>query len=194
MIYKVSSIVRSRRNYILKLKGPKLDYKPGQFVMLKYGDIKRPYSISSAPDFDYLEFFITNVGGTFTSKLDDLYDKEIEVIGPYGNFTFDGEERAIFISSGSGISPIMSMIRSIKNSGDYHLFASFKYLDDNLYSSELKSIRNIKVNIRYTQEGDSRFSLEDFNEFKDYKAYLCGNKEFVLNFAKIFSNKKFEYW
>ncbi|MEM2379905.1 MAG: hypothetical protein QXS53_01075, partial [Candidatus Anstonellales archaeon] len=123
------------------------------------------------------------------SKLDELYGKEVIVKGPYGRFTYHNQKSAVFISTGSGIAPIMSILRHIYSSeleGDFYLFSSFRFREENLYESELRLMSRLGLNIdiRYTGEGDSRFNIEDFREYKEIDMYLCGNREFIMNIVR----------
>ncbi|MEM1700506.1 MAG: FAD-binding oxidoreductase [Candidatus Anstonellales archaeon] len=190
-LYRVGAINRGGRNYLLRLypiqRG--LEYLPGQFINILYSNLERSYSIASHPSYPYLELFITNIGGAFTSKLDELYGKEVIIKGPYGRFTYHNQKSAVFISTGSGIAPIMSILRHIYSSeleGDFYLFSSFRFREENLYESELRLMSRLGLNIdiRYTGEGDSRFNIEDFVEYKEMDMYLCGNREFIMNIVR----------
>jgi ferredoxin-NADP reductase len=89
---------------------------------------KRPYSIASSPNNrKMLEFYIHRVEqGSLTPS---LWDKDVidalesahagtrvEVSGPGGKFTFDeaDERDPVFIASGTGLAPFMSMIRKLR--------------------------------------------------------------------------------
>lgn len=189
--YQVKTIIKGARNYVLRLYPlkEKIDYLPGQFINLIYNNIERSYSIASIPSFPYLELFITNINGEFTSKLDEIYEKILIIKGPFGRFTYSNQNKAVFISTGSGIAPIISILRHIYSSkidGDFYLFSSFKYREENIYESELRLFKNMGLNLelRYTQEGDSRFTSQEFLRFLDYDFYVCGNREFALSIAK----------
>lgn len=190
-LYRVGAINRGGRNYLLRLYPihNSIQYLPGQFVNIMYSGLERSYSVASHPSYPYLELFITNIGGAFTSKLDELQGKEIMVKGPFGRFIYQNQERAVFISTGSGIAPIMSILRHIYSSdqkGEFYLFSSFRYREENLYESELRLMSRLGLNleIRYTGEGDPRFTLEDFQKYRDIDMYLCGNREFIMSLIR----------
>ncbi len=98
-----------------------VDFAPGQYVTMRIPELglERCYSISSAP-FGTNIFTITVKrvpGGEVSTHLHDnvrVGDK-LHVDGPYGLFStsFHQAERHLFLSAGSGITPIMSMVRSL---------------------------------------------------------------------------------
>lgn len=201
--YKVGSILIGGRNYLLRLYaiGEKLEYKPGQFINIKYQDIERSYSIASIPGFPYIELFITKIDGMFTSKLDSIKDQELLVKGPFGRFLYHNQNKAVFVSTGSGITPIISILRYIYGNGiegEFYLFSSFRYREENLFESELRVFerRGLKLDIRYTGEGDPRISMEELKPYRDIDMYVCGNQQFVVSVSKEVQPKRFyvEAW
>ncbi len=195
--YKVNSILIGGRNYLLRLYpiDKNLDYKPGQFINIVYQNIERSYSIASIPSFPYIELFITKIDGMFTSKLDDIKNQEVLVKGPYGRFLYENQNKVVFVSTGSGITPIISILRHIysnKIDGEFYLFSSFKYREENIFESELRLYERLglKLDIRYTKEGDNRISMEELIPYKDIDMYVCGNKEFALSISKEVKPKR----
>ncbi len=102
----------------------KITYVPGQYLTLildiEGEEIRRSYSLSSSPDIDTsLSVTVKKVDNGKVSKY--LVDKikpgdEIKVMEPKGNFTteFDGEKERTFVlfAGGSGMTPIMSIMKS----------------------------------------------------------------------------------
>lgn len=98
-----------------------VDFEPGQYVTMRIPELglERCYSISSAP-FGTNTFTITVkrvAGGIVSSYLHDSIrvGDRVHVDGPYGLFStsFHPARRHLFLSAGSGITPIMSMVRSL---------------------------------------------------------------------------------
>ncbi len=126
-----------------------VDFKPGQFIMLKRPDyeVKRSYSIANSPfDRGYLEFVIRiNENGKLTPKLKELKEgDEVEYDGPFGKFIFKEEDReTLFIAGGAGISPIRSMLRYAIRKGTFKqskfwLFFGFNTVDDFIFREEFE--------------------------------------------------------
>jgi ferredoxin--NADP+ reductase len=97
-------------------------FEPGQYmtigVFVDGKIVQRPYSVASAPgvagDTGY-EFYLRLVqGGTFTPILWDLpVGHRMRMIGPKGKFLLepDDDRTHLFISSGTGNAPFVSMMR-----------------------------------------------------------------------------------
>lgn len=113
-------------------RGERFDFLPGQFAMLELKidgqKVLRPYSISSAPLSHLIEFTIKRVPSASPDFPPGVVSNWIsnqmqvgDVItlrgGPKGDFTCGHEipPKLLLISAGSGITPMMSMLRWIYN-------------------------------------------------------------------------------
>jgi ferredoxin-NADP reductase len=82
----------------------------------------RSYSVASAPD-DSREFELTVerlAHGEVSTFLHDVVEPgdELEVRGPIGGwFVWDGEAPAVLVGGGSGVVPLMAMVRYARNRG-----------------------------------------------------------------------------
>lgn len=111
--------------YYLKLTPAEpLEYKPGQYVDIRIPGTEHHRSFSMAGTSpDSLEFMIKAYpGGKFSGLLEDGSVKagdELDVTGPYGVFTLrpSSPRRLLFIGGGAGMAPILSLLRSMKESG-----------------------------------------------------------------------------
>ncbi len=108
----------------VRFDGEPTPFEPGQYmtigVMVDGRIVQRPYSVASPPaaiGTDGYEFYVRLVqGGTFTPLLWELpVGHPMRMIGPKGKFTLaEGDERThIFISSGTGNAPFVSMMRQL---------------------------------------------------------------------------------
>jgi ferredoxin-NADP reductase len=108
----------------VRFDGEPTPFETGQYmtigVMVDGRIVQRPYSVASAPAVagtDGYEFYIRLVqGGTFTPLLWRLpVGHRMRMIGPKGKFTLqpDDGRTHIFISSGTGNAPFVSMIRQL---------------------------------------------------------------------------------
>ncbi|MEA2612553.1 MAG: ferredoxin/flavodoxin---NADP+ reductase [Chloroflexota bacterium] len=103
-------------------------FEPGQYmtigVFVDGKIVQRPYSVASAPgeagDTGY-EFYLRLVqGGTFTPLLWDLpVGHRMRMIGPKGKFLLEPDDTRthLFISSGTGNAPFISMMRDMLAAG-----------------------------------------------------------------------------
>jgi len=98
-------------------------FEPGQYATLGLMGmeklVQRPMSVSSsADDLSEYEFFIRRVeGGGFTPLLwERSVGDAINIKGPKGKFLLQGDgRRALFVASGTGLAPFISMIETLRN-------------------------------------------------------------------------------
>lgn len=105
-----------------------LDYRPGQFLTLRipsdlYGSVARCYSLSSSPYSDEAPQVTVkrdrNDGYASNWLCDNVKPgMEIEVLPASGVFTPTSlDENLLLIAAGSGITPIMSIVKSVLGQG-----------------------------------------------------------------------------
>ncbi len=228
--YRITQVKKHGENIrIYRLEsatGETLVFKPGQFVNLYLKEngafsLFRQFSIASQPGLDYLEFCIKIApDGRFTAPLDKLpVGSEIGLAGPFGHFVYAGQEHCVFVAAGTGIAPMMSMLRHItdnKVNGAFTLLYTNKTRDSILYYDEIKELgkRNpsIKTVFTLTQEPPDDWSGERgrinpdmvkkyVSNLSDSTWYFCGPVEFVkavkdqvLNNGAKPQNIKIEGW
>lgn len=101
-----------------------ISFQPGQFLWLTLGETplfraQHPFSISSgATGSDQLEVTIKELGD-HTSRIGEVEPGTSAFVdGPFGNFVLDdGAEEAVFVAGGVGITPIMSILRTLRHRG-----------------------------------------------------------------------------
>ncbi|SER27529.1 pyridoxamine 5'-phosphate oxidase family protein [Lentzea albida] len=99
--------------------GEPFDFRPGQFFTLVADvggvPVRRPYSASSAPGTTRLEVTVKQVkGGRFSQHVRSLRAGDrVAVRGPSGAFHVETGQDVVLIAAGSGVTPMMSMIRTV---------------------------------------------------------------------------------
>jgi len=140
-------------------------FAPGQFAWLTawktpFSDTEHPFSItSSAERKSEIEMSIKDLG-PFTKKIRTLKPGDrVYVDGPYGAFNLDrfpGAKRLIFIPGGIGVSPIMSMLRTMADRGDRRpilLFYCNREWETVTFKEEIKDLKSkLKLETIYTIE------------------------------------------
>lgn len=105
----------------------RLSFQAGQYVDIKIpgADEHRSFSMANTPSTAHeLEFMIkVYPDGHFSGLLDSGEIKvgdELELTGPYGVFTLraTSTRRMLFIGGGAGMAPILSLLRSLEESGN----------------------------------------------------------------------------
>ncbi|MCS6968363.1 MAG: ferredoxin--NADP reductase [Cytophagales bacterium] len=126
---KVKDITRETEDTVtLHLRQPlfsKIKYKPGQFLTLILNingkSVRRAYSLSSAPEIDdTLSITIKRVPGGLVSNYVNDHVKVgdyVDILEPIGNFYLepnkDLQRHIVLFGSGSGITPLMSIAKSV---------------------------------------------------------------------------------
>jgi glycine betaine catabolism B len=141
----------------------------GQYLNLKLTidgkRVNRSYTIASPPTRrDYCEISVKRASNGYGSKhLHDTWKPGdlIKVGAPAGKFHFAGHEadRIVLIAGGIGITPMMSVMRSLTDRGwhgEMYLLFSVRLVKDIVFREELAQLqaahRNLKV--CYTVSGD----------------------------------------
>ncbi len=188
-----------------------LKYKPGQYLLLKipYEDkiFSRAYSLSTSPFIDeFPAITIKRVkGGKISNYLNDEIKVNHKIIStlPKGNFTIEchieNQRNIVCIAAGSGITPLMSIIKSIliKESKSR---ITLIYVNRNetsiIFKNFLKKIENkyknrFKIIHILTQPESSWKGLKgrpDYNSFQklfknftNTEIFLCGPKQMMEN-------------
>ncbi|GLY50454.1 hypothetical protein Lesp01_41100 [Lentzea sp. NBRC 102530] len=95
------------------------DFRPGQFFTLVTEidgvQVRRPYSASSVPGSATLEVTVKQVeGGLFSRHVRTLAPGDrLHVRGPSGDFHAEPGHEVALIAAGSGVTPMMSIIRAL---------------------------------------------------------------------------------
>jgi len=137
----------------------RLNAKPGQFLtfdwMVQGKKLPRSYSISSSPlRSAFVEITVKEQGvvSTFLNR-EALEGLTVEAHGPFGQFYFDETRHRsiVLFAGGSGITPIISMLRYIAEvSPDtgITLFYAIRSEHDLIFEHELESLRELLPKFR----------------------------------------------
>jgi ferredoxin-NADP reductase len=142
--------------------GRRLIARPGQFLTFSFlfdgKKIARSYSICSSPARSgYVEITPKRVSqGCVSVFLNDRarVGMTVEATGPHGHFCFDENkhQNIVLIAAGSGITPIMAMLRYIDDlclGTPATLLYSVRTSDDIIFQSELEELRGRLKNFHY---------------------------------------------
>src|SRR3989339_558784 len=133
--------------FTFKLQDPaEISFIPGQYVILKVPKdgayISRLYSIaSSSQTKDTLELLVEIIPNGLGSNYLDKLKINTEVIfqGPAGMFKLrDSNKQKVFLVTGTGIAPILSIIKSNFQFSNFQLFWGLKNYQDVYLLEELK--------------------------------------------------------
>jgi ferredoxin-NADP reductase len=153
----------------------------------------RSFSVASPPgDGAEIELTVERLeDGEVSTFLHDelIVGDEIEVRGPIGGwFVWKGDQRALLVGGGSGLVPLMSMLRHARNTGRtdlLHLVVSVRSPDDLPYAAELDPTEQTIVYSRVAPSGyaraPARITAADLEPLvrPDLEAYVCGSAGFA---------------
>ncbi len=187
-------------------------FKPGQYLTFRHlsngEEIRRSYSICSTLDQDYIAVAVKQIpDGRFSTyaNLTLKVGDSLESMPPEGNFLIDDmeAENYLFLAAGSGITPIMSMIKTLlatNQRANVTLMYGNKRTASIIFQEELEDLKNIYlqrfnlVHVLSQESGDTalttgRISPEKcamlFDKSIDSQnlqgVYLCGPSKMIMD-------------
>jgi predicted ferric reductase len=176
---------------VLKPLGVPIVYAPGQFAFLRFeaegiDSEAHPYSFSNANNGPYARFTVKALGDD-TAALQNLEcGAKAFLEGPYGDFSYRNlsNRKQVWIAGGVGITPFLSMGRSLAGSNKYDIrfFYGTESLEDAVFLGEFLDITrhlpdnfNTKV-VSKDVEGFVTLDLlkESLGNLGDFDYMICG--------------------
>ncbi|NEA30289.1 ferredoxin reductase family protein [Streptomyces sp. SID13031] len=137
-------------------------FNAGQFAWLKFGSTafvfeEHPFSITSTAVRPHLKQFTIKALGDFTELLSALRPgRRVFLDGPYGGFTIEGHNGAsgfIMIAAGVGITPMLSMLRTLADRRDcrrHWLIVAARTVEELMLRPEIEEVRN-RLNLKVVE-------------------------------------------
>jgi len=185
--------------FILRLNRGNFQFEPGQYVIIRIPNESkgREYSIFSGINDDFLDFLVREIPeGDFSRYLRHLLPgSELDIEGPKGFFVLDEQTRsghkAMFISTGTGISPFHSYARSFP---ELHLkVLQGVHFDDEAYGRNSFEPGNYILCTSRTDKGDYfgrvTYYLKESNLDTEAIYYLCGNSSMIDEVTTILEER-----
>lgn len=199
--------------FTLIIKKPRnFNYEAGQFCFLKLNKNKlyarHPFTISSAPHQENLEFTIKNTG-RFTETAQNLKkNSKIKIEGPYGLFVPEKNKNLLLVAGGVGITPFISIIKDHthkKSKTKITLLYASKTQKDIIFKKELDVLlrknKNLKVVHFLSRENkkgyEQRLQEKNFLKNTDLSKrnqkktllMMCGPEDLKRKIKKILKEK-----
>lgn len=173
-----------------------LEFLAGQYIDLSVKGIKRSYSIASTPSDSEIELLIKNyTGGKFSNylfneaKVNDL----LRIEGPKGTYILpkDNTHNLIFISTGTGIAPNLSLVKSALEEGivqpsQITLVHGQRSAKEHIYSIDeiLNGVKIVKCTSRESVEGFVQGYVQDAVkglelDISNSLVFACGNPQMI---------------
>lgn len=197
-IRKLSMLTHDIRRVRLKpLVRDRFNFLAGQYASLEFSGLPvRDFSMASVPEDDDVEFFIRRIGGgTVTNYVCDRVSvgDVVTVTGPFGlaYLRHPDESPFIAVAGGSGLAPILSIVRSAISKGmrqPIHVYFGVRSERDLYLEADLCALRdrysNLSVEISLSDSSgptcrrvghihdvlDADFRGRDLSKFRAYVA------------------------
>jgi predicted ferric reductase len=201
--YKVKNVNKLNQDVIeieMEPLDKKMLFSPGQFAFFSFlgGSISKeshPFSISSSRMDNNLKIIVKNLGD-FTSGLSNLkLNDGVLVDGPYGNFSYKKIENKnqIWIAGGIGITPFLSMAKTLESDYKVDLYYSVKENKEavsmEILSEIEKSNLNFKSNLWIANDKgyiNAGLISSQSDGLKDKDIFLCGPVGFMESLKNQF--------
>jgi ferredoxin-NADP reductase len=175
----------------LRLDVPdRVRHLPGQHYVIRLTAedgyrAQRSYSVASAPDDPLLELFVERLDdGEVSTYLADVVvpGDELEIRGPIGGwFAWSGGTPALGVGGGSGVVPMISMLRH--DSDNFRVAVSVRTTEDLPYAAELTAARALIAVTREDFNGRAKGRLSARELLPLYTpgaiCYVCGSAAFA---------------
>ena len=187
----------------------KFEFLAGQYLDIIYRDIKRSYSVASNQDEDLIELIIKKYpNGKFSNyifneaKENDL----LRIDGPKGTYILPKflEHKLIFISTGTGIAPNLSIIRCLLKSdsmdrNNIMIIHGQRHSSEHIFSleEEFEGITIKKAISREKSKGFTHGYVQDIIQelhfdISSTQFFVCGNPKMILECREILINMGLE--
>lgn len=200
--YRVEKI-ESLNDYVyeitMKPQNKKLNFQPGQFIFVSFldkqvGSESHPFSISSGPEEDNLKITVKRLGD-YTNKLNLLsIGSMAKIEGPFGFFSHQNSiyNRQIWIAGGIGLTPFLSMAKSLSSSNDYaiDLFYCLKNASEAIHLNWLQQLDpSLKVHLfYYDQKGyiNAKAIQNTVGSLSEKDIFICSPPAMIASLKKQF--------
>lgn len=170
----------------------------------EWKDEKRPFTFTSLPSDDFLEFTIKTYPshkGVTNQFLNLKVDDELVLHEIFGAISY--KEEGVFIAGGAGVTPFISIFRylkSVKQIGDNKLIFGNKTKSDIILEKEFKSLLGDNfINILSDEKADGYAHGQITEDFlRDYISgsgqyiYVCGPPPMMDAIEKQLANLKID--
>src|ERR1700710_781450 len=178
----------------LEVQG-RMDHLPGQHYVFRLTaedgySASRSYSVASAPGDPLLEFYVERLDdGEVSTYLADVVEPgdELELRGPIGGwFVWDGQTPALLVGGGTGVVPLVAMVRHARDLGRLDLLrvaVSARTLAELPYADELADAGALIVTTREARgiRPAARLTAMDLLPLweEGQTAFVCGSAGFA---------------
>ncbi len=217
--YRIDDVTPTIKRVFLRLpEGEEINFKPGQYVQIlapEYQgndeEVYRAYSIASSPSKkDEIELLIGYIPEGIATTYVHQHLKEgdtLNIIGPFGHFFYqDTDKPMIFVGSGTGIAPNLSILRYMQENDIQRpgiFLSAGRKIEDLPMKEEIDAIAADLPNIKMiwsvtgadpgTWDGPTEWVTDGLKKLVDYakdsEAYLCGSPVTIEQIVDVLTEK-----
>ncbi len=198
-IFRVKKVIRETPNAVSIIFKGRIEYKPGQFILLWLPRIgEKPFAISY---YEKEEFGVTvEEKGEFTKKVSKIkVGARLGIRGPYGHGFEIKKGKSIIVAGGLGMAPALPLIKKIRNSVIIQGAKSKDFLLYRMNKELLETMEKQKNRIIYCTD-DGSFGIKGFVTDilaeiikKDVQVvYTCGPEVMIKKVFDICEKKNVE--
>lgn len=181
-------------------------FKPGQAVEMRldrdgWRDKARPFTMTSLPDDDFLEFTIKSYPdhGGVTEQIGTLHAGEKVIIGGvFGAITDKGP--GVFIAGGAGVTPFIAILRQRHRDGALKgctLIFTNNYEKDIIRRQEWEGMDDLETIFTLTREDNGTLPnrmvdgafLDEVLDGYDQRFYVCGPPPMIDAVVKVLKDR-----
>jgi propane 2-monooxygenase small subunit len=162
------------------LEAPGFSFTPGQYVDIHIDGATRSFSMANT-DPGRIELMVRRYpGGRFSGMLDGELapGEKVEITGPYGALRVRESKRPILmIAAGSGIGPILSLLRHLEGTGAQRPIRLFFAARAPFCTEEIDQLKLADFEVRRFPDRSMLEAVDAFlaaGELKQPDVYMCG--------------------
>lgn len=189
----VADVIQETADAVSVVFDASFDYRPGQFLTLRCGDVARCYSLSSSPDVDDRpQVTIKRIPDGYGSAwiCDNVRPGTVlDVLPPAGIFTPRSlDDNLLLFAGGSGITPVISIIKSALTRGTGRIVLVYANRDESsvIFAPALRELadrypdRLLVIHWLESLQGlPTARHFTALKPFTGFQAFLCGPAPFM---------------
>jgi 3-ketosteroid 9alpha-monooxygenase subunit B len=189
----VAEVIQETAGAVSVVFDASFDYRPGQFLTLRCGDVARCYSLSSSPDVDDRpQVTVKRIQDGYGSAwvCDNVRPGTVlDVLPPAGIFTPRSlDDNLLLFAGGSGITPVISIIKSALLRGTGRIVLVYANRDESsvIFASALRELaaqypeRLLVLHWLESLQGlPTARHFTALKPFTGFQAFLCGPTPFM---------------
>ena len=178
-----------------------IEFTAGQYVSVAIGGgERRSYSIASEPSLDHA---MQGKGATFLKNLRP--GDEIEFLAPLGRFVVENESKLLFVATGSGITPIRSILLDLlqynQDPREMRLLWGVRMVNELFWLEHFRKLHDLYDNFTFMPilskppekwplvAGHVTKEVEALALDQSWGAYLCGNRFMIEEVSALVAKK-----